>query len=156
MAKGLCVLSLVLCLQTITLGQSSGDLAAKYHQITSYELRPSVLLTPKYSADGQVCEMVLEKRQKTDTGIVFGDLFSEKEVHVFVDELVPDAERGRNLTSPLNITVDGGFMTTEYKYENVLVRVYGTTRPEPAGNSVITITWRKRTCIEPSHLATAR
>jgi hypothetical protein len=127
-------------------GQSISDLSAKYRQITSYELRPDVVMTPKYAADGQVCEMVLEKRQKTDTGIVLGVSFSEKEVKALVDELVPETERGRDLTKPLNARVDGGFITTEYSYENVLVRVYGITRPAPAGDRVITITWPQRTC----------
>lgn len=33
----------------------------------------------RFGADGQLCEMTLEKREKTDTGILFGS-FSEKEV----------------------------------------------------------------------------
>jgi hypothetical protein len=53
-----------------------------------------------------------------------------------VDELAPEAERGRNLTRHLNTTVDGGFITTEYTYENVVVHVYGITRPAPAGDKV--------------------
>jgi len=146
MFKGAFVVLLMLGIATVAWGQSSADLSAKYRQITSYELRPDVVMTPKYAADGQVCEMVLEKRQKTETGMVFGVSFSGKEVKALVDELVPDAERGRDLTKPLNSTVDGSFMTTEYTYENVRVRVYGITRPAPAGDRVITITWPKRAC----------
>lgn len=155
MFKGAFVVLLMLGIATIVWGQSSADLSAKYRQITSYELRPDVVMTPKYAADGQVCEMVLEKRQKTDTGMVFGVSFSEKEVKGLVDELAPEAERGRDLTKPLNTTVDGGFITTEYNYENVHVRVYGITRPAPAGDRVITITWPKRTCSGGPNSATA-
>lgn len=39
-------------------------------------------------------------------------------------DLVPEEGRGRNLTRALNENVDGNFLTTEYTYENVLVRVY--------------------------------
>jgi len=126
--------------------QTSADLSSKYHQVISYELHPGVVMTPKYAADGQACEMVLEKRQKTNSGMVFGVSFSKKEVKGLVDELVPEAERGRDLTTTLNTMVDGGFIMTEYTYENVLVRVYGITRPSPASDRVIIITWPKRTC----------
>ncbi|MGA7683833.1 MAG: hypothetical protein WCA58_02365 [Terriglobales bacterium] len=155
MFKGAFVVLLMLGIAAIVWGQSSADLSAKYRQITSYELRPDVVMTPKYAADGQVCEMILEKRQKTDNGMIFGVSFSEKEVKGLVDELVPEAERGRDLTKPLNTTVDGGFITTEYNYENVHVRVYGITRPAPAGDRVITITWPKRTCSGGQNSATA-
>jgi hypothetical protein len=140
------VVFLLIATPAVAGGQTSGDLRSKYRQVTSYELRPGVVMNPKYAADGQVCEMVLEKRQTTDAGMVFGVSFSKKEVKELVDELVPEAERGRDLTRPLNTTVDGGFITTEYTYENVLVRVYGITRPEPGGDMIVTITWRKRAC----------
>jgi hypothetical protein len=128
------------------LGQTSADLGAKYRRVTSFEVRPGILMTPRYAVDGQVCEMVVERRHKIETGINFGDLLSKELVKELVDELVPEAERGKNLTEILNTSVDGGFITTEYTYENVLVRVYGITRPAPAGDRVITITWPKRTC----------
>lgn len=91
---------------------------------------------------------------KTDTGIVFGDTFSDTEVRSLIDDLAPENGRGRNLTRPLNETVTGGFVTEEYKYENVLIHVDGITRPAgAAGNRVITITWPKRQCSEVQALA---
>jgi len=116
MAKGFVVL-LTLGIAVVALGQTSADVSAKYRQVTSYELRPDVVMTPKYAADGPVCEMAPERRQKTETGIFFAACFSEEEVRQLVDELAPEAERGRNLTRHLNTTVDGVFITTEYTYE---------------------------------------
>jgi|HubBroStandDraft_4_1064222.scaffolds.fasta_scaffold09949_4 hypothetical protein len=135
MAKGFVVL-LTLGIAVVALGQTSADVSAKYRQVTSYELRPDVVMTHKYAADGPVCEMALERRQKTETGSFFAASFSEEEVRQLVDELAPEAERGRNLTRHLNTTVDGVFITTEYTYENVVVHVYGITRPAPAGDKV--------------------
>lgn len=138
---------LVLTLAIAASGQTSADLSAKYHHVTAYKVRPDVLMTARFAADAQVCEMTLEKRLTTDTGIVFGDTFSDTEVRSVTDDLVPENDRGRNLTRVLNETIDGGFMTTEYTYENVLIRVYGITRPAgAAGYKVITITWPKRPC----------
>lgn len=37
-------------------GQRSAELSAKYRQVTSYELRPTVVMTRKYAADGQACD----------------------------------------------------------------------------------------------------
>jgi hypothetical protein len=103
----------------------------------------------RFAANGQVCEMTLEKREKTDTGIVFDVSFSEKEVQTLIDDLVPENQRGRNLTRTLNETIDGAFTTTEYTYENAVVRVYGLVRPvDVTGKRVITITWPKRPCGE--------
>jgi hypothetical protein len=93
--------------------------------------------------------MTIEKRAKTDTDIVFGDSFSEQEVQGLIDDLVPQNERGRDLTRALNEEIDGDFITTKLTYENVLFRVYGIIRPKDgAGNKVIIITWPKRLCGE--------
>ena len=146
MTKKLTFLVMMLAIRAVVWGQTSADLSAKYRQVTSYELRPDVMMTPKFAGDGQVCEIAIERRQKTDSGIVFGTSFSEKEVRQFVDELAPEGERGRDLTKHLNTTVAGGFIMTEYTYENVSVQVYGTTRPAPAGDRVISIVWPKRAC----------
>jgi hypothetical protein len=136
---------LLLSVPAIAQGQTSADLSTKYHQVTSYELRPGVIMTPRFAANGQVCEMDIEKRHKTDTGINFGSSFSAKEVRELVDELAPEQERGKNLTEPLNSIIDGGFNTTEYKYENILVSVRGITRPQPE-DMIVIITWQKRSC----------
>jgi hypothetical protein len=142
MAK-ICIL--VLTFVVAALGQMSADLSAKFHHVTAYKVRPDVLMTVRFASDGQVCEVTLEKQQKTDTGIVLGETFSEKEVRNLVDDLVPEEGRGRNLTRVLNGTVDGSFITTEYTYENVLIRVYGLTRPAgAAGDRVIIVMWANR------------
>jgi hypothetical protein len=140
------ILMMVFAIAGTTPAQSSSDFDAKYHRVTSYELRPGVLMTPRYAADGRVCQLTLEKRQQRGDQIVFGVSFSEKEIKELTDELVPESERGENLTERLNVTVDGGFITTDYTYQNVLIRVNGVTRPAPAGNMIVTVTWRNRVC----------
>jgi hypothetical protein len=140
------VFVLVLGIAVATPGQTSADLGAKYRQITSYKVRPDTVMTPRYAQGGQVCEMIVEKRAKTDKDIIFGSSFAEKEWKGVVDELVPPSERGKDVTELLNTTVDGGFITADYTYENVRIRVQGVTRPKPGPAVLITITWRKRTC----------
>jgi hypothetical protein len=139
-------LILLFVLVVAALGQTSADLSLRYRQLTSYELRPDIIMTPKFSSNGQVCEMGIERRQKTETSVIFNASFSEEEVQQLMDELAPKDERGRNLTKHLNSSVVDDFIRTDYDYENINVRVYGITRPAPGGDKVIVITWTKRAC----------
>ena len=140
---------LLLTLAVAALGQTSAELSAKYPNV-AYRIRPHVLMTARFAADGQVCEMTLEKGQQTDTSTVFLDSFSKEEVHSLMDDLVPEGLRGRDLTKRFSGSIEGLSVTTEYTYENVLVHVYGTRQVESgqvgSGDKVIVITWRTRTC----------
>lgn len=141
---------LLLCGATCpTRAQTSADFKSRYPQIVSYQVRPGVLVTPIYDDDGQVCRMVVEKQRAAGNKIVFGLSFSNKEVKEIVDQLAPRTARGQDLTPLLNTTVNGGFIETDYSYENILVRAVGVTRPEPMPAIVITISWRNRTCAQP-------
>jgi hypothetical protein len=150
MRKTWIALALVIGASVVIRAQTSEDLSAKYRQIISYEVRPGIVMTPRYAEDGQVCEMIVEKRAKTDEGIIFGSSFSEKEWRDVVDELVAPSERGKDVTEMLNTTVDGGFISADYTYENVKIRVQGVTRPKPTPAVLITIRWSKRTCAKES------
>ncbi|HWY21958.1 MAG TPA: hypothetical protein VNX26_12110 [Candidatus Acidoferrum sp.] len=61
---------LLLTLAVAALGQTSTDLNAKYPNVIAYRVRPHVLMTARFGSDGQVCEMTLEKGQRTDTSIL--------------------------------------------------------------------------------------
>jgi hypothetical protein len=128
---------LLLTLTVAASGQTSADLSAKYPNVIAYRIRPHVLMTARFAADGQVCEMTLEKGQRTDTSIPYDDSFSKEEVHSLIDDLVPEGLRGRDLTGRFQGTIEGLSYTTVYTYENVLVHVYGTrsktTNVQPSG-----------------------
>jgi hypothetical protein len=108
-------------------------------------------MTARFASDGQVCEMTLDKGQRTDTSIPYDDSFSNEEVRSLMDDLAPEGQRGRDLTGRFQGTIEGLFYTTVYTYENVLVRVYGIRQlgagqVGTGGYKVIVITWRNRTC----------
>lgn len=136
---------LLLTLAVAASGQTSADLSAKYPNVI-YRIRPHVLMTARFASDGQVCEMTLEKGQRTDTSIPYDDSFSNEEVHSLVDDLAPEAQRGRDMTRRFDGSIEGLSYTNVYTYENVLVHVYGTRQVGVAGNKAIVITWRTRTC----------
>jgi hypothetical protein len=142
---------LLLTLGVAALGQTSADLSAKYSNVIVYRVRPHVLMTARFASDGQVCEMTLEKGQRTDTSIPYDDSFSNEEMHSLMDDLAPEGQRGRDLTGRFQGTIEGLVYTTVYTYENVLVHVYGTRQlgagqVGTGGYKVIVITWRTRTC----------
>jgi len=62
MVKSLLALGVIGVLTASVAGQTSDNLVAKYPAISAYEVRPGILMTAKYAGDGQVCEMVLERR----------------------------------------------------------------------------------------------
>src|SRR5947207_13654526 len=75
-------------------GQTASDLNGKYPAVNAYEVRPGVLMTAKYAASGQVCEMTLQRyyspsQPDADTTI------PAKLENQLIDELAPAAERGR-------------------------------------------------------------
>ena len=142
---------LLLTLVVAALGQTSADLSAKYPNVIAYRVRPHVLMTARFASDGQVCEMTLEKGQRTDTSIPYDDSFSNEEVHSLMDDLAPEGQRGRDLTGRFQGTIEGLSYTTVYTYANVIVHVYGIRQlgegqVGAAGYKVIVITWRTRTC----------
>src|SRR5581483_8665125 len=95
---------LLLALIVTAWGQTSADLSAKYPHFTAYKIAPDLLMTPKFAADGQVCEMAIEKRHLVDNLLDSVTLFVEREVRDVGESIVPEKERERNLTPVLNGT----------------------------------------------------
>jgi len=92
--------TVILALVGTAWGQTSADLSAKFPSFTAYKVRSDVLMTARFAADGQVCEMTLEKRAQTDSGTILGtSSFSEEEVRGLIDDLAPEGVRGRNMTT---------------------------------------------------------
>jgi len=58
----ICILFLVFVVAA--LGQTSADLGAKYPHDTACRVRPDVLMTARFAAGGQVCEMTLESDKR--------------------------------------------------------------------------------------------
>jgi hypothetical protein len=70
------------------------DKFSKYHSIEAYEIRPGILMIPRYSQDGQVCEMGLQRMHYSPEIVRFDSSLSRSEIDGLFDELVPaDEER---------------------------------------------------------------
>ena len=139
-------LSLMVLTAVFANGQTSDNLAAKYPVVSAYKVRPGILMTAKYAEDGQVCEMVLQRHYTSDQTDADSTIPAELEDQL-VDELAPPVERGPATSRWLkNSYVAGGVTHTERDFENVLIEIDGTAS---AGDKVVVIHWKKRTCAVP-------
>ncbi len=119
--------------------------------VETYEIRPGILMMPSYSDAGEVCRIVLERRHVSWKKIDLNAEMSKEEIYRIFDELVPKAERGRpkpKLGGEGSFSmIDGHTLTTFAIYENVSIRMYGTSKDnEPKRYVAATIDWEKRNC----------
>jgi len=127
---------------------------AKYKAIEAYEIRPGILIMPKYSAEGQVCEIGLEKLHYSGEKIRLDSGLQRNEIDEIFDELAPADERGpraKDFESDL-ITQDGPSLVTIMIFEKVSIQIYGNASPA-AGKGPITVNevaatlkWKNRKC----------
>jgi hypothetical protein len=127
---------------------------AKYKAVEAYEIRPGILMMPRYSADGQVCEIGLEKLHYSPEKIRLDSSLSRKEIDEIVDELVPSAQRGPKPTGLLEqgmTTQSGASMVSDEEYQNVSIQIYSSTSPAAKGGTTAdevtaTLKWKNRKC----------
>jgi hypothetical protein len=128
---------------------------AKYKVVEAYEIRPGFLMMPRYSVDGQVCEIGLEKLHYSPEKIRLDSDLSRQEISQIFDELVPSAERGPRPTSLLEsgmTTFSGRSMISDEEYQNVSIRIFGNYSPADGkaegtlDEVAATLTWKSRKC----------
>lgn len=143
----------VLLASVPTVAQSSSDFEQKYGkranhlvQRVGYEVRPGIIMTASFASDEQVCEVVIEPKRVTESGIDVDKGMPPAVAREIVDELVPVALRSppsRGITMGNYTSVN---LTT---YEKLSIRsvLVGVGRPE--ANLKITelrIKWKERQC----------
>ena len=125
----------------------------KYKAVEAYEIRPGILMMPRHSADGQVCEIGLEKLHYSPELIRLSSSLSRKEINQVFDEIVPADERGPEVKDPLGtlITQVGQNLTTNIDFKNVSIQIYGAVSATVKGETTVdeivaTIKLKNRTC----------
>ncbi len=135
----------------LLLSASSGrEKFANYKAVEAYEIRPGILMMPRYSGDGQVCEVEIEKRHYSDGVVYLGSTIPHETILKIIDEIAPASERGpsiKNLGSEYLSMRSGPSVTTVAEYLNVSIEIDGQTTPvEFAGDVVAFIRWKNRKC----------
>ncbi len=128
---------------------------ANYQAVEAYEIRPGILMMPRYSVEGQVCEIGLEKLHYSPEKIRLDSDLSRQEISQIFEELVPSTERGPKPTSLLEqgmTTVSGRGMVSDEEYRNISIRIFGEYSPADGKDGATldevaaTLTWKNRKC----------
>jgi len=120
---------------------------SKYTQVDAYEVRPGILMMPRYSASGEVCRVVLQKDHYAKGMADLDSTVPDEAVTDIFDELVQPNERG-----PLNTDSEmarlslysGDAVTASRDYEYVSFRI--SRLASSAGDIVAVIEWKGRSC----------
>lgn len=141
------VLSLVVATGSL---YSAHDFRSRYPVVESYEIRPGVLMTPKYAADGDVCEMIIEKRHVRGQTVDFSSSMPRESVLKMIDELAPPAERGKAIIQIAGFdyvtNVSGLVSTSNADYENVAIEIHSAESSSDYGDVAVSLRWKKNKC----------
>lgn len=122
---------------------------ARYKAVEAYEVRPDILMMPRYSADGQVCEIALEKLHYSPDKIRLDASLSPKEISQVFDELVPADERGSKPKNVLEQGMDviaGNGVVSDEEYQNISIQSYSNPAASTTGALTATLRWKNRKC----------
>jgi len=129
---------------------------SRLKHVEAYEVLPGVVALPRYTMDGQICEIGLEKLHHSAGIIRLNPTLTSAEVDKITDQLVPSSERGSKPKDPLEQgagSFSGKVMETSEEYQNISIHTYreivGTLGKDGISMSDITaatIKWKHRTC----------
>lgn len=157
----LITLALIVMISFLT-GAAQGTeekMSSKYKTVRGYEIREGILAIPRYSSDGEVCEIGLERLHYTPDKLYVESGLSHAEIDQIINEFFPDDSKGKPLPD-MGLSVEVGFAAeTIDRYENVTIR-YDYPEPPPErskhsnkrahdefrGYTVAVITWTHRKC----------
>ena len=150
-------ISLVLLLQP-HMGMDLEQLLAQYPKVDAYEVRPGILLLPRYTTGGEVCALGLQRLHYTPEMVRLDSDMAGEGVDKILDELVPSAERGKPSEAlPRGLyTRSGQSMVYSEEYDNITLQYWWeiespperkSKKRETKGNLVaVTVKWKHRTC----------
>jgi hypothetical protein len=125
-----------------------------YKTVEAYEIRPGILMMPRYADDGQVCEIGLERRHYSPEKIRLDSSLSREEIDRIFEELVPTNERGPKKTAREGgdqILESGNSLVASSEYENVSIQIYSAVSSSKkheivADDIAATLRWNNRKC----------
>jgi hypothetical protein len=136
--------------------QSEREILSRLKHVEAYEVLPGIVALPRYTADGQICEIALEKLHHSAGTIRLNPTLTSAEVDKIADQLVPSDLRGPKPTDPSEQGgggISGRAMESSEEYENISIRTYqevvgtfGKGKISAGDITAATIKWKHRTC----------
>jgi len=136
--------------------QSEREKLSRLKRVEAYEVLPGIVAMPRYTADGQICEIALEKLHHSAGTIRFNPTLTSAEVDKIADQLVPSEARGPKPSDPSEQGgggISGRTMESSEEYQNISIRTYqevvgtfGKGKMSAGDISAVTIKWKHRAC----------
>lgn len=126
---------LVVCVVTLcispALAQTQIEVDGKYTKLSNmYLVSDNIWMSARYSADSQVCEMVLFPKRVSESTVHLNNIIPFDELKKVLEEVAPLSQRGKEY--PGGFTwIGGSIATTVYAYENVTIDFRSTLRLGP-------------------------
>jgi hypothetical protein len=123
----------------------------RYKTIEAYEVRPGILMMPRYASDGKLCEIGLERRRYSPDVIRHDSDLSRKEINEIADELAPTGERGAKTDLGEMDRIAGHGIQIVSDYENVTIEIHYWILPSgpkeyTLEQPIAVIRWKHRQC----------
>jgi hypothetical protein len=122
-----------------------------YRAVQAYEIRPGILAMPKYTSNGEICEIGIQKELYTPELVSIDSTIDQKLLDQVLLELVPTPDRGARIEiSGIRNTFDqvGDAVTMTDEYQNVTIRIFARDPAKPNGGDVAaSIRWAGRKCM---------
>jgi len=128
-------------------GKPQSERFSKYKRVEAYEVRAGILMMPRYSANGQVCMVVVQKDHYVDGVAVLDSTLPREVVTQVFEELVPPSERGplntENEMARLSVHSGNG-VTSQLDYKNISFDI--SRQASSPGDIIAVIQWKGRLC----------
>ena len=147
------IVAFVLLASLPAVAQSFSDFERKYGkrsnhlvQRLGFEVRPGIIMTASFASDEQVCEVWIEPKRVTESGIDVYKAMPAAVAREIVDEIVPVALR----TPPSRGITMGNYTSVNLTtYEKVSIRTVLIGVGRPAADlkiAEVRIKWKERQC----------
>lgn len=163
--KALPVLLLLSAFAAPSRAQTRSELTSKYGKPETLSYKSSAILVERYTVlegvrmtakfvDGErACELRVEPVQTGTSDAVHIKVMKASEAAMLVDELAPDAKRGRLIKSS-NVELSCSSVVYN-EYEHVMVAVVTSCSAQGGGVQSIQIRWKERACEQIDRKANA-
>ena len=129
-----------------SLAQTVKEFQARYGKpIEVYEIRPGILIYPKFDAEGRLVEARIQRAIATESTIYLDSEIPNDQLTKILNELVPVDRRGKRTDLFGSISIAGIGGTEDDDYQNVSITYYFSIGPgnnSRSGTKAIVVKWQ--------------
>jgi len=152
------IITISVALAMFVVAKPHSERFSKYKALEAYEVRPGIMMMPRYATDGNLCEIDLERFHFLPGIVDLDSGLTDKEIDTIADELVPRSERGQRRSSLDSTVLNGEVAIDHEEFEKIsiithtLIDFGSSDSPGKPGEKidatkvVAIIRWREHPC----------